>query len=142
MAEYVVLAQASSRAMFAEGSSLAATFSRRHGSPLALQFNTRYLDLGFATRLPGKIQIEVRGSFPSVKDAFETCANRAGDILSVLGVVANSWRGPVEVRLAYDNTPDQSEHDFVQVYVPENSFEGPSPSGTYLCQKPRALSRL
>ena len=62
--------------------------------------------------------VEVRGPAPSVNQAVELFSRPAGFYLDAMAVCTNAAIRQLEPYLAYDNTPGQSTHEFVQTALP------------------------
>jgi len=115
--EYVVVIRCASSVVFEEDRELTVTSPRRDDTPVKLTFTSRYLDRGFEVRVPDLLQIVARGTSSGIDQATQDFINLAGDILPILAVVSNAWIGPRQAELTYDDTPDEEEHEYFQVYL-------------------------
>src|SRR5262245_36430446 len=120
---FVVVMYFASSAIFEKNHNLVISSPRDNDTPVEVTFTTRYLDRGFDVQVPGAIQATARGSESNTNSAAESFSTVANLSALCLAIVSNAWIGFPEVLLAYDDTPDEQEREYLQVYVPEEPFE-------------------
>lgn len=71
--------------------------------------------------MPRELTIEVRGAADSLDEAIERFFLLAQPIALLTGFVANTRVGVLEVYLAYESTPQNTERPFLEVFLPDET---------------------
>lgn len=79
-----------------------------------LVIRTYLSEEGFEVPLPRGIWVDARGEAPSLDEAISSFWNASAIIMGVLALTTNANNGPLEVELAYDNTPQATKREFLQ----------------------------
>jgi hypothetical protein len=86
--------------------------------PVRMSVFTRWVD-SEAGSLPRELVVEIRGRAPTLDYAIVKFAGIGWLVATMVGFVANVRVGPLEVHLAYDATPDHTERQFVEAFLPD-----------------------
>jgi hypothetical protein len=114
---YVVVLRSRASAIFYPGDEFTMTYIRETRDPFRLTFRTTYDQAGFDAPLPKDLWVEARGPATNITDAFELFGNAALEISAIIAFVMNASMGALEVELAFDETPEVNEHEFLQSFV-------------------------
>lgn len=82
-----------------------------------LVIRTYLSEEGFEVPLPRGIWVDARGEAPSLDEAISSFWNASAIIMAVLALTTNANNGPLEVELAYDNTPQATKREFLQRFL-------------------------
>jgi len=118
--EYMVVYRARSAARFFPDEGFEMTVSSPHLSlgPVRLRSFTRWVGEE-PLSLPRELIVEARGPAASLDDAVTRFSAFARPVATMAAFVANVRVGPLDVHLAYDCSPDQSERLFMEAFVPD-----------------------
>jgi hypothetical protein len=84
------------------------------GKPIEVTFRSRYIDLGFESKLPGRLVAEVAGEATDLTEALSAFSQSVNLISPVMAVSVNASVPAFEFDLAYDNTVGSETHAFTQ----------------------------
>jgi hypothetical protein len=84
------------------------------GLPVQIDIHTDYLDLGFASPVPGRLIAEVRGEADNLEQALESFGQTLAVVGPILAVAVNADVPEFEYDLAYDCTVATKEHRITQ----------------------------
>jgi hypothetical protein len=76
------------------------------------------VDEGFDAKVPRELWVEARGRAPSLDDALDAFYAPSGNIMKVIGIVANAATGSLHRRLAFSAEGGDTEHEFAQDFFP------------------------
>ena len=82
-------------------------------------FRTTYVEKGYDEPVPQNLWIEITGNAPDISQAVAVFMGFAAQISSILAICANASMGELETELVFDINPENEQHEFVQVFVPE-----------------------
>ena len=123
----VVVLRADAAIRFPEGQGLAVKAFATASGPADFVFRTRYVAEGFDCDIPRELWVEVRGTAASLNSAIGSYWNAANNLLPILVLCANAASESLSLDLAFDETPDQNEHEYFQRFFPAQTglmFEG------------------
>ncbi|GAG03289.1 unnamed protein product, partial [marine sediment metagenome] len=86
-----------------------------------MAYTSRWLNRGANVNFPGHLRVEVTGNGPSLEEVLVPFANGGLAMLPVLALCANAAVGEPEVELGFENTPEITERDYFQCYVPSET---------------------
>jgi len=117
--EYVVVAKAPSGARFLPEHQFAINEVPTSEGPVRLVIRTRWEDTGLEHPVPRELWFDVRGEATSLDAAVAAFGEAARAFGPFVAFVANVEVGLVEVHLAYDAQPHLNEHEFMEVFLPD-----------------------
>ncbi len=88
-----------------------------------INFRSRWIQKNENTKVPGDLWIEVKGKGKNLYESLAPFANAGGALIPILSISANAAINDPELELAYDSSPQSSERDYFQHYVPPESGE-------------------
>lgn len=91
------------------------------GGPRLVRFFSYYEQLESVGSVPRYLSLEVEGPAESLDDALTAFIYTAGPVTNVLSTATNAAVGDLALELCYDITPGQTEHDFFQQFLDEES---------------------
>jgi hypothetical protein len=91
-----------------------------HGD-LVLRIRTRWVDDGHEEPLPRELWLEGKLRADSMDEAISIATRCARLLVAIGAFCANVRSGIPEVHLAYDSTPGQDEHEFMEVFLPDET---------------------
>lgn len=89
--------------------------------PVNIVYTSRWIKKSETITLPGQLWIEIVGEGNSLEEVLVPFANSGFAFLSILALSANAAVGYAEVEVAFDSSPNVSERDYFQCYVPPES---------------------
>jgi hypothetical protein len=119
MNTYVVVALAKASAVFYPGTSLTVQAPFSDWGTAQLVFRTNFLEQGYDVPVPKGLWVEITGNAPDLPRATSAFVGFAAEIGSIIALCANATMGHVEPELAFDASPENGEHEFVQSFLPE-----------------------
>src|SRR5918995_7266033 len=117
--QYVVVAKVPSGARFLPEHQFAINEVPTTEGPVRLVIRTRWDDIGLEHAVPRELWFDVRGEATSLDAAVAAFSEAARAFGPFVAFVANVEVGLVEVHLAYDATPQLDEHEFMEVFLPD-----------------------
>ncbi|NKE72993.1 hypothetical protein [Candidatus Manganitrophus noduliformans] len=84
-------------------------------------YTSRWIKKSETVIVPGQLWIEIKGHGYDLEESLVSFANAGLALLPILAVSANTAIGEPEIEVAFDSTPNVSEHDYFQNYVPPES---------------------
>lgn len=118
VSQYIAVFRGSSALVFTPGTHIRVNAPTSLGTVI-ITFNTRYLDKGFKSPLPGDLWIDARGPAESIEDAVSVFGGIIGSLTTVISFSTNSAIGNLEPELIFDNTPSLKVRDFLQSMLPD-----------------------
>ncbi len=82
---------------------------------------TRFTEEGLAEPVPRELVVDMRGPASTVDLALAQFSATARIFGVILAFSANASVGLLEAHLAFDNTSDRRERDFLEVFIPDES---------------------
>jgi hypothetical protein len=82
-------------------------------------FRTTYVEKGYDEPVPQNLWIEITGNGPDISQAVAVFMGWAAEVSSVLAICTNAAMGQLETELVFDINPENDQHEFLQVFVPE-----------------------
>ena len=113
-----VVLRATSRARFLPEQEVSIAARCRLG-PIRLLLSTRWEEIGMESTAPRELCIEASGLAPSLENAMSEFPPVAQVFGPIIAFVTNIEVGMVDVHIAFDETPGEVEHDFVEVFLPD-----------------------
>lgn len=120
MKRFRVIARAASTALVRPTEQLHVNASL-DGRPVTLKFRTRYLDQGFAVRVPGDLWMDADGEASDLHLAASAFTNLGRDVAAILALGVNASIAPFEVEVVYETTPDIDQREYFQRFVPPDT---------------------
>ena len=91
--------------------------------PVNIVYTSRWIRKDENVTIPGHLWIEVRGKGTNLEDILVPFANAGLALLPLLSLSANAAMGDPEIELGFDCSPEVSERDYFQNYVPPGRRE-------------------
>lgn len=89
--------------------------------PVSVVCTSRWIKRSETVIVPGQLWIEIRGQANNLEESLVLFANAGLALLPMLALSANAAIGEPEVEVAFDSTPNVSERDYFQSYIPPES---------------------
>jgi hypothetical protein len=118
MGLYVVVARAHASAIFYPGDLFAIDFAYADREPCRVVFRTRYDEAGYDAPVPRDLWVDIRGKAPDLPNAVLNFVTAAGEISNIIVLGVNATMGQLEPELVFDESPDESNHEFLQSFMP------------------------
>jgi hypothetical protein len=118
---FTVVMRAPSAAIFLQDESLVLERVPSKNGPLEITFQSRWFKKRETVILPGDLWIEIQGTGNNFEDSLVAFANAAIGLLPLLALSANAAIGDADVEIAFETTPNISERDYFQNYLPQES---------------------
>ena len=84
-----------------------------------VRFHTNFAEEGYSSRVPRELVAEIEGDADSsLSQAIDIYWNVANGFTPAFALIGNSLADDLEVHLAFDATPGDSQHDFFQNFLP------------------------
>lgn len=90
--------------------------------PVNITYATRYLK-NDRPILPGDLWIEIKGKAKNLEVALVAFANAGLSMFPILTLSANAVTKTPDIELGFDNTPDITERDYFQNFIPPETEE-------------------
>lgn len=119
--QFTLVMRGSSAVLFRQTAKLLVLNAPSSLGPVEILYQTRWLHKAEKVRIPGHLWIEIRGSGPVLEKVLVPFANAALATLPILSLSANAAIGEPDLELAFDSTPDVTDRDYFQSYIPAES---------------------
>jgi hypothetical protein len=86
---------------------------------IKLMFRTTYVEKGYDQPVPADLWVEITGKSPDMSQAVAALMGKAAEISATLAICANASMGQFETELVFDASPENQQHEFLQLFVPE-----------------------
>jgi hypothetical protein len=116
---FVVVTRAQSGARIREGQALQLRVLTSVG-PATATVRTRYADEGLESPIPRELWVEIQGDAnSSLDEAINAYWSSANGLLPSFAVIANAPIEDVDIHIAFDATPGETEHAFFENFLPD-----------------------
>lgn len=119
--EFTVVMRASSAVVFSPNENFRAADFPSSVGPVNIVYTSRWLRRDENVTIPGHLWIEVRGKGEKLEDILIPFANAGLALLPLLSLSANAAIEDPNIELGFDSSPEASERDYFQHYVPPES---------------------
>jgi hypothetical protein len=119
--EFTVVMRGSSAVVFLQNEILPVEKFPSASGPVNIVYTSRWIKRSETVTVPGQLWIEIRGQGNNLEESLVSFANAGLALLPMLALSANAAIGEPEVEVAFDSTPNVSERDYFQSYVPPES---------------------
>lgn len=118
MKEFTVVMRGPSAVIFRERQNLLIQSFPTEFGPVNVTYASRWLKVNENELMPGHIWIEIRGQGSTLEEAIAPFANAGLMAIPIMALCSNAAIGDPEVEIAFDSTPDLTERDYFQSFVP------------------------
>jgi len=118
VSQYVAVFRGSSAVVFLPGTQIRVRAPRSLGTVI-ITFQTRYIDKGLASPLPGNLWVDAQGPAESIENTVSVFGGIIGSLATVISFSTNSAIGDLEPELVFNNTPGVKVRDFLQSMLPD-----------------------
>ncbi len=118
ISQYVAVFRGSSAVVFLPETQIRVRVPGSLGTVI-ITFQTRYIDKGLASPIPGDLSIDARGPAESIENAVSVFGGSIESLATVISFSANSAIGGLEPELVFNNTPGVKVRDFLQSVLPD-----------------------
>ena len=118
---FVLVGKCRASAIFNANEHLTVTCTLSERPPFTLSFWTEYGG-GFEIPIPQFLSVEARGPAADIKEAGEIFANSARGLNTIIALAVNADTGLIEPELIFDASPEKDQHEYLQVFVPDETI--------------------
>ena len=119
--EFTVVMRGPSAAIFRQNENILVQGFPSLLGPVKIAYTSRWIVRSEELTVPGQLWIEIRGEGFSLEDSLVPFANAGLSLLPMLALSANAAVGESEIEVAFDSSPDVTERDYFQSYIPPES---------------------